>query len=139
VEGEEIKEVARLLNMDSGHVEDLLSISREMVSLENPLYNEKDSSTLGDFIEATKYRAPEAQAMDSALHDDIEHVLGHLDEKEADVIRFRYGLGNVVPLSLKEIGDRFNLTKERIRQIEKKALKRLQHPASRKVLETYVA
>jgi RNA polymerase primary sigma factor len=139
VEGEEVKEVAKLLNMDPGHVEDLLSISRDMVSLENPLYNEKDSSTLGDFIEATKYRAPEAQAMDSALHDDIEHVLGNLDEKEADVIRFRYGLGNATPLSLKEIGDRFNLTKERIRQIEKKALKRLQHPSARKVLETYVA
>jgi len=65
--------------------------------------------------------------------------LRHLDKKEAEVIRFRYGLGNKVPLSLKEIGDRFNLTKERIRQIEKKALKRLRHPARLKVLENYVA
>jgi RNA polymerase primary sigma factor len=139
-EGEsEVKEVARLLDMDAGHVEDLLSISRDMVSLENPIYTERNSSTLGDFIEASGYRAPEAQAMDAALMDDIEHVLGRLERKEADVIRFRYGLGNTKPLSLKEIGDRFNLTKERIRQIEKKALKRLQHPASRKVLETYVA
>ena len=139
-EGEsEIKEVARLLDMDPGHIEDLLTVSRDMVSLENPLYDEKDSSTLGDFIEATKYRSPDALAMESALHDDIEQLLGGLDKKEAEVIRFRYGLGNKAPLSLKEIGDRFNLTKERIRQIEKKAIRRLQHPASRNVLKTYVA
>jgi RNA polymerase primary sigma factor len=135
----EVKEVARLLDMEPGHVEDLLSISREMISLENPLYNERDSSTLGDFVEASNYQAPEAQAMDAALHNDIEQALNKLEKKEADVIRFRYGLGNKAPLSLKEIGDRFNLTKERIRQIEKKALKRLQHPATRKALEIYVA
>jgi len=69
----EIREVAKLLDMDPAHVADLINISREMVSLENPLYNEKDSSTLGDFIEATKYQAPEAQALESALQDDIEH------------------------------------------------------------------
>ena len=135
----EIREVARLLDMKECHVEELLAISRDMVSLENPLYNEKDSSTLGDFIEATKYQAPEARAMDAALRKDIEYLLSRLDEKEADVIRYRYGLGNKAPLSLKEIGARFNLTKERIRQIEQKALKRLQHPASRQLLENYVA
>ena len=140
-EGEsEIKEVAKLLDMDPGHVEDLLSVSRDMVSLENPLYDEKDSSTLGDFIEATKYRSPDTQAIESALQEDIKKLLdNNLDKKEAEVIRSRFGLGEEIPLSLKEIGDRFNLTKERIRQIEKKALKRLQHPASRSVLKTYVA
>jgi RNA polymerase primary sigma factor len=66
-------------------------------------------------------------------------VLETLEQKEADIIRFRYGLGDRSPLSLKEIGDRFNLTKERIRQIEKKALKRLQHPIRQQVLEAYVA
>jgi RNA polymerase primary sigma factor len=135
----EIQEVARLLNMDPARVEELLSISRDMVSLENPVYEEKNSSSLGDFIEAEQYRSPDALVVESALQDDIEMVLDTLDKKEAEVIRFRYGLGNKVPMSLKEIGDRFDLTKERIRQIEKKALKRLQHPARRKVLETYVA
>ena len=135
----EIKEVARFLDMDPCYVEELLSISREMVSLENPLYDEKDSSTVGDFIEAVRYQPPEAQAMNIALYEDIEHILGGLEEKEADILRFRYGLGNKPTLSLKEIGDRLNLTKERIRQIEKKAIKRLQHPSSRRVLETYVA
>jgi RNA polymerase primary sigma factor len=139
-EGEsEIKEVARLLAMDPGHVENLITISRDMVSLENPLYNEKDSSTLGDFIEAANYPSPDAGAFDSALHNDLEHLLENMDKKEAEVLRFRYGLGHRNPLSLKEIGDKFNLTKERIRQIEKKAIKRLQHPSSRTILEHYVA
>jgi RNA polymerase primary sigma factor len=135
----EIREVARLLNMDPDRVAELLNISRDMISLENPVYEEKNSSSLGDFIEADQYRSPDAQVVESALQDDIEMVLDTLDKKEAEVIRFRYGLGNKAPLSLKEIGDRFDLTKERIRQIEKKALKRLQHPARRKVLENYVA
>ena len=77
--------------------------------------------------------------VDNALHDDLESVLETLNKKEADIIRFRYGLGNRVPMSLKEIGERFNLTKERIRQIEKKALKRLQHPSRQHLLAAYVA
>ncbi|MDR2768774.1 MAG: RNA polymerase sigma factor RpoD/SigA [Treponema sp.] len=135
----EVKEVARLLEMDPRHVEDLINISRDMVSLENPLYAEKDSSSLGDFVEASNYEAPEDEVMGRVLHDDIESVLDTLERKEADVIRYRFGLGEEAPLSLKEIGDRFNLTKERIRQIEKNALKRLQHPARRSMLESYVA
>ena len=135
----EIKEIARFLDMDPGHVEELLTISREMVSLENPVYDEKYSSALGDYIEATRYRPPDAQAMDTALRKDIEALLNKMEKKEADVLRFRYGLGNKTPLSLKEIGDKFNLTKERIRQIEKSAIKRLQNPSSLSVLENYVA
>jgi RNA polymerase primary sigma factor len=136
----EIQEIARLCRMDAGHVEDLLNISRELVSLDNPVYSaDKDSSILGDFIEDEHYRSPDQDAVAGALEDDIEMVLDTLNDKEADIIRCRYGLGNRVPMSLKEIGDRFNLTKERIRQIEKKALKRLQHPSRQRVLESYVA
>ncbi|MDR2186191.1 MAG: RNA polymerase sigma factor RpoD/SigA [Treponema sp.] len=135
----ELREIARLLDMEQSHVASLLNISRDLMSLENPVYDEKDSSLLGDFIEDDSYESPEEHAENTALKDDIEAVLGTLNRKEADIIRFRYGIGNTVPLSLKEIGDRFNLTKERIRQIEKKALKRLQHPARRQILESYVA
>jgi RNA polymerase primary sigma factor len=135
----EINEIGRLLAMDPDHVAELIKISRELVSLENPVYDEKDSSTLGDYIEDENYLSPEQYAVDAALHDDIEMVLETLHPKEADIIRYRFGLGETGPMSLKEIGDHFNLTKERIRQIEKKALRRLQHPARRRVLEHYVA
>jgi RNA polymerase primary sigma factor len=135
----EIREIARLLDMESSHVADLVNIGRELVSLENPVYSERDSSSLGDFIEDNTYKSPDRNIEEVALQDDIESVLSTLNNKEADIIRFRYGLGKRSPMSLKEIGDRFNLTKERIRQIEKKALKRLQHPSRKRYLESYVA
>jgi RNA polymerase primary sigma factor len=135
----EIKEIARLLDMGPSHVSDIINISRELVSLESPVSSDKDASTVADFIEDDGYASPDQNAVKTALSDDIETVLGTLNEKEADIIRFRFGLGDNVPMSLKEIGDRFNLTKERIRQIEKKALKRLQHPSRKQLLESYVA
>jgi RNA polymerase primary sigma factor len=135
----EIAEIARLLDMDASQVSDLINISRDLVSLENPIYTDKDSSSLGDFIEDENYTSPDENAVKVTLQNDIENVLSTLNKKEADIIRYRFGLGNSVPMSLKEIGDRFNLTKERIRQIEKKALKRLQHPSRQQFLESYVA
>jgi RNA polymerase primary sigma factor len=135
----EINEIAKMLDMGVDHVADIINISRDLVSLESPVYTEKDSSILGDFIEDQDYKSPDEYALDSALNSDIEAVLETLNQKEAEIIRFRYGLGKQAPMSLREIGDRFNLTKERIRQIEKKALKRLQHPSRKRLLESYVA
>ncbi|MDR3174124.1 MAG: RNA polymerase sigma factor RpoD/SigA [Treponema sp.] len=135
----EIQEVAQLLNMDKEHVAELINISREHVSLDNPISANRDSSSLEEFIEDEQHEAPEQYAMNRALKQDLEEVLDTLDQKEATIIRFRYGLGDCAPLSLKELGDRFNLTKERIRQIEKKAIKRLQHPTRRRRLKSYVA
>jgi RNA polymerase primary sigma factor len=135
----EIKEIAKILDMESEHVADIINISRDLISLETPVNTDKDSSTLGDFIEDGDYNAPDEAALEKALQDDIESVLSTLNEKEAEIIRFRFGLGEEAPMSLKEIGDKFNLTKERIRQIEKKALKRLQHPSRKQILESYVA
>jgi len=135
----EIQEIAEMLKMDRELVIELTSISREMVSLEVPLHSENDTSVLGDFIEDQKTTSPVQDVMLKALESDIETVLTTLNEKEADIIRHRYGLGKRTPLSLKEIGDRYNLTKERIRQIEKTAVTRLKHLSRMNKLQPYVA
>jgi RNA polymerase primary sigma factor len=137
--GAEINEIARALDMNASNVNRLLNVSREMVSLDTPVYSEKDSCIIADHIEYETYQTPYEFAEQSLMRDDIEAVLGTLDKKEAAVIRYRFGIGDSIQMSLREIGDRFNLTKERIRQIEKKAIKRLQHPARQQKLEVYVA
>ncbi len=135
----EIRKIAQTLNMDQDHVADLINISRELISLETPVYNEKDSSILGDFVEDEGYQAPDTVVVEKALKEDINEILATLTDKESEIVQYRFGLNGRSPLSLKEIGDRYSLTKERIRQIEKKALKRLQHPSRVGKLEAYVA
>jgi RNA polymerase primary sigma factor len=138
-EDEEIREIARLLNMDADHVADLVAVSRDLVSLDTPVFDERDSSVVGDFVENTDYVSPEEFVVDANLKEDINSVLRTLSDKEREVIEFRFGLNGRHAMSLKEIGDRFHLTKERIRQIEKNALKRLQQPNRAELLEAYVA
>jgi RNA polymerase primary sigma factor len=138
-EDQEIKRIAKTLNMDEDHVADLINISRDLISLETPVYYEKDSSLLGDFVEDEGYTQPEDAVMEKSLQEDINQVLGTLTDKEAEIVQYRFGLNGRSPLSLKEIGDRYSLTKERIRQIEKKALKRLQHPKRSQYLQSYIA
>ncbi|MCK5008254.1 MAG: RNA polymerase sigma factor RpoD/SigA [Spirochaetales bacterium] len=135
----EIQEIAKVLDMNADHVADLINISRDMVSLDTPIYDEKDSSILSDFVEDKGQKAPEESAIDGSLRDDINAVLNTLSSKEADIIQYRFGLNGKRPMSLKEIGNRYKLTKERIRQIEKKALKRLQHPSRSHSLRSYMA
>jgi len=138
-EESELKEIAGLLNMTQDHVRDIVNISREMVSLDTPLSMDRDSSSVGDFLEDDQYEQPEDMVIESNLREDIDMILGSLSDKEAEVIRYRFGLNGYKAMSLKEIGDQFNLTKERIRQIEKKAIRRLQHPSRMGRLEAYVA
>jgi len=135
----EIHEIARALDMKEEHVADLINISRDMVSLDTPIYDEKDSSILSDFVEDKGQKAPEDSVIDRSLQEDINTVLNTLSGKEADIIQYRFGLNGKRPMSLKEIGNRYKLTKERIRQIEKKALKRLQHPSRSHTLRSYIA
>lgn len=138
-EDPDLRDVAKAVNMDEDHVRDLINISRDLVSLESPVYAEKDSTELGNFIEDEGYKHPEQTLIENSLIEDINTVLNTLTEKESEIIQLRFGLNGKSPLSLKEIGDRYNLTKERIRQIEKKALKRLQHPSRSQLLEAYTA
>lgn len=135
----EIKDIAGETQMNDDHVMNLLNISKDIVSLETPVYQEKGASELGDFIQDDEYQAPDDQAIENSLRNDINSVLDTLTEKESNIIQYRYGLNGHSPMSLKDIGDRYNLTKERIRQIEKKAIKRLQHPSRSQYLEAYTA
>lgn len=139
-EAEEIAEIAEALDMDQGHVREMLNISREMISLDAAARaSDQDSASIGDFIEDIRYEEPEMAVINRSMRDDIETVLGELPVKEAAVLRCRYGLNGKKAMSLREVGSVFNLTKERIRQIEKKALTRLQHPSRMEKLEVYVA
>ncbi|HUX38432.1 MAG TPA: RNA polymerase sigma factor RpoD/SigA [Rectinemataceae bacterium] len=138
-EDEEIREIARLLEMEPEHVADLVAVSRDLVSLESPVFDERDSSTVGDFVENSAYTSPEEHVVAQSLKEDINAVLETLSAKEREVIEWRFGLNGRNPLSLKEIGSRFSLTKERIRQIEKAALRRLTLSNRAEVLESYVA
>ena len=129
--------VARVVDMPEAHVESLLSISRGLVSLDSPIGLDRDAASVGDFVVDANYQSPEGHAEENALREQINGVLATLTEKEADIIVRRFGLNGKQPLSLKEIGARYRLTKERIRQIEKKALKRLRHPSRSRYLEAF--
>ncbi|HOX12514.1 MAG TPA: RNA polymerase sigma factor RpoD/SigA [Spirochaetia bacterium] len=135
----EIREIARMLDMDADHVADLVNVSRDLISLETPVFDERDSSVVGDFVENDAYVSPENTAIENNLREDINSVLRTLTEKEREVIQYRFGLNGRRAMSLKEIGERFSLTKERIRQIEKNALKRLSQSNRSEILESYVA
>lgn len=139
-EEQELSEIAAMLNMDVAHVRELVEISREMASLDSEIAG-KDSSTttLGSMIEDKMYGQPEDMVIRKELQKDINSVLSTLKPAEAEVLKMRYGIGIEKPMSLKEVGDKFNLTKERIRQIEKHALVRMQHPTRARRLESYVA
>lgn len=139
-EEQELSEIAAMLNMDVAHVRELVEISREMASLDSEIAG-KDSSTttLGSMIEDKMHGQPEDMVIRKELQKDINSVLSTLKPAEAEVLKMRYGIGIEKPMSLKEVGDKFNLTKERIRQIEKHALVRMQHPTRARRLESYVA
>jgi RNA polymerase primary sigma factor len=130
--------IAKKLDLDRGHVSDLLNISRELISLDTPVYSEKDSSLLGDFVEDKNHEMPDEMAITNSLRQDINGVLTSLSKKESEIVQYRFGLNGKRPMSLKEIGSMYKLTKERIRQIEKKALKRLQHPSRSHALRAYM-
>jgi RNA polymerase primary sigma factor len=135
----EICELAELLSMDESHIEDMLAISRETLSLEKSIDAGRNASPLGDFVVDNRYDSPDQALFKKDLKRDIDVVLNSLSSKEAEVIRYRFGLGQRKPMNFQELGDYFDLSKERIRQIEEKALRLLQQPSRKTKLEAYVA
>ena len=133
-----MEEIGVLTGFSPEHVSDLLSISRELVSLDAPVFNDGSTSNIGDFIEDDTQN-PENFLLQNAVKEDVRNLLSSLSDKEREILEFRFGLEGKNPMSLKEIGELYNLTKERIRQIEKKALERLRHPSKTKMVESYIA
>lgn len=137
-EGEaSIEEIADYLDIDKRRVAELINASKDIASLETPLTSDTDSNTISDLIKDSKGEDPEDVIVNRTLQESIEEVLSTLTEKESKIIKYRFGLEGKRPHSLKEIGDKYNLTKERIRQIEKKAISRLRHPTRIRKLESY--
>ncbi len=131
------EELARDLGLSADKVREILKISQEPVSLETPIGEEEDSH-LGDFIEDAKAIAPADAASHRLLKEQVETVLGQLTERERRVLELRFGLGDGRSRTLEEVGREFGVTRERIRQIESKALKRLRHPSRSKKLKDYL-
>ena len=131
------EEIAEEMNMSVERVREILKISQEPVSLETPIGEEEDSH-LGDFIQDDNVPVPADAAAFTLLKEQLVEVLGTLTEREQKVLRLRFGLDDGRARTLEEVGKEFNVTRERIRQIEAKALRKLRHPSRSRKLKDYL-
>lgn len=131
------EEIAQALGLPPEKVEDIQRIAQEPVSLETPIGEEEDSQ-LGDFLEDKESPNPEEATAGQLLREQLEEMLDELTEREREVLRLRFGLEDGHAHTLEEVGKRFNVTRERIRQIEAKALRKLRHPSRSKRLRDYL-
>ncbi len=131
------EEIAEEMNMPVDRVREILKISQEPVSMETPIGEEEDSH-LGDFIDDDKVPVPADAAAFTLLKEQLVEVLGTLTEREQKVLRLRFGLDDGRARTLEEVGKEFKVTRERIRQIEAKALRKLRHPSRSRKLKDYL-
>ena len=131
------EEVAQELHMEVSKVEEIMKIAQEPVSLETPVGEEEDSH-LGDFLPDSDASQPPEEASHTLLHEQLEDVLATLTPREQQVLRMRFGLQDGKPHTLEEVGKEFDVTRERIRQIESKALRKLRHPSRSKKLRDFL-
>lgn len=131
------EEIAEEMNMPVDRVREILKISQEPVSLETPIGEEEDSH-LGDFIQDDNVPVPAEAAAFTLLKEQLEEVLGTLTDREQKVLTLRFGLQDGRARTLEEVGREFNVTRERIRQIEAKALRKLRHPSRSRKLKDYL-
>jgi RNA polymerase primary sigma factor len=132
------KLIAEKLGMTADKVREIMKIAQDPVSLETPIGEEEDSH-LGDFVEDNDSPAPSESASNSLLREQLRNILRTLTPREEEVIKLRFGLDDGRPRTLEEVGKQFKITRERIRQIEAKALRKLRHPSRSKALKDYLA
>ena len=130
-------EISKVMDMSVEKIREIQKISQEPVSLETPIGEEEDSH-LGDFIPDDDALAPSEAAAYSLLKEQLEEVLSTLNEREQKVLKLRFGLEDGRTRTLEEVGKEFDVTRERIRQIEAKALRKLRHPSRSKKLKDYL-
>lgn len=131
------EEIAEVMGVDVAKIREIVKVSQEPTSLETPVGDEEDSH-LGDFIEDTKALAPIDATSRALLKEQLEEVLSTLNDRERKVLILRFGLEDGRPRTLEEVGREFAVTRERIRQIEAKALRKLKHPSRSKKLRDYL-
>ena len=131
------EEIAKEMDLPVDRVREIMKISQDPVSLETPIGEEEDSH-LGDFIQDDHVEGPVDAATFTLLHEQLMEVLETLTDREQKVLRLRFGLDDGRPRTLEEVGKEFNVTRERIRQIEAKALRKLRHPSRSKKLKDYL-
>lgn len=131
------EQIASELNMQTDKIKDVLRINQDPISLETPIGEEEDSH-LGDFIQDQNITSPVDAASQTLLREQLENVLSTLSERESKVLKLRFGLEDGHPRTLEEVGKAFNVTRERVRQIESKALRKLRHPSRSKKLRDYL-
>ncbi len=131
------KEIAKRARISVDKVREIIKVSQVPLSLEMPIGDE-ESSRLGDFVEDASIQAPDEVVLHGLLRDDLEGVMNSLTDREKVVLKLRFGLEDGHPRTLEEVGRVFNVTRERIRQIEAKALRKLKHPTRAKKLREYL-
>ena len=131
------REIADYLDLPLSKVEEIMKLSQEPISLETPV-GEEDDSHLGDFIQDSEVSEPMEAATANSLREQLEKALAMLTPREEKVLRLRFGFEDGKTHTLEEVGKEFNVTRERVRQIESKALRRLRHPSKSKALRDFV-
>ena len=132
------EEIGEKMEMDADKVREILKISQNTTSLETPVGDGEDDSTFGDFMAEEKQDSPDDVTSKQMLSENVEEVLKALSDREAKVLRMRFGLAGNRTMTLEEVGKEFGVTRERIRQIEAKALRKLKHPSKRKKLQDFL-
>jgi RNA polymerase primary sigma factor len=132
-----IQEISKTLELAPEEIKEAMKNSNKPLSMDAPL-NEEEEDSMYDIMESDENPPPDENLINESLNREIERALSSLTEREAKIIRLYYGLGNKHPFTLEEIGEKINLTRERVRQIKEKAIKRLKHTTRNKILKSYL-